>query len=144
MYKVWQATNTRFASQEWRTSHPRSRVVHCVPHYSQQSTYGKRVNDAIVWWALGVQKLLGTNWLSSIHIRPSYNHTRKSRTTNEASQAKHAPFPFSPIGHARVGSISKRDKGLVHWSNTHFISQSLIIKVSIPLDSTLWELSKGI
>ena len=73
----------------------------------------------------------------------------KSQTIDEAHQAKHAPFSFSPIGQARVGSIGsnlgsklgleiifKRDKGLFHWSATHFLSQSLIIKTSIPLDFT--------
>ena len=77
----------------------------------------------------------------------------KSRTTDEAHQVKRAPFSFSPIVHAKVGSIgsnlgsklsleslSKRDKSLVHWSNTHFLSQSMIIKISIPSYSTSWGL----
>ena len=66
----------------------------------------------------------------------------KSWTTDEAHQAKRALFSFFPIGHARVRSmgvnlgvqlglesVSKRDKFVVHWSNTHFLYQSLIIKL---------------
>ena len=54
--------------------------------------------------AHGVRKLLGTNQLTTTRIRPSNVNIRKSRTTNEAHQANHAPFPFFPIGHVRVGS----------------------------------------
>lgn len=69
--------------------------VECVWRLSQRCP---------IWWAIGVRKLLGTNWLNYTRIQPSHNQYMQSRTIDKAHQVKHASFPFSYVRHARVGS----------------------------------------